>query len=597
MNRTSVRTMLGAAMLLLMPSVRADEPQQAAPASITGDYADSSGGEELTPPAVAEGGRASTNNAFTTLPSTQQERLRTMVTLSFTNANLKNVLNSLAKTYALNIVAGEEVAGTVTITLREVALEEALRQILKLNGFGFTVREGIIEISKLKEKRVGELLPLKYLNADTALEFIHPLASEGSVLKADETANAILVSDYLHNIEEMRALLTSVDRQPQQVLIEAKLMDIRHTDLDNLGFDLASIAATVPIKHQRNIQGIGPHDPLKVSSGAVSLGGPASSSDIPVDQFTLTIARADDTAKATIDAFIRNRRVKVIASPTVLSLNNVESKIVIGEKFPIREQTQTTTGTLETTRFVDVGTTLRVTPRINRDGFIQMHIHPEVSSVSETLDAGPRITTRESDATLIVRHAQSIVMAGLLQEDETKVEGRVPLLGHIPLVGLLFQNRSKSNEQKELVVIITPYLVELPSQTLERPAGLVETSNRLDADNLFQEGVALEERVTLRARSSPSHIVRYLQAIEMYQHVVDRYPTHPYAMEALWRIGRIAIEELHDVDRAEAAYQRLMTQFPSGPYHDRAARKLREVRRIKARRPHVTVSSASPAVR
>jgi type II secretory pathway component GspD/PulD (secretin) len=574
-----------------MPSVWAEEPSQAAPASITGDYAASSEDEESTPPAVAEGDRLPSEESRTFLPATQQERLRTVVTLSFTNANLKNVLNSLAKTYALNIVAGEEVAGTVTIALREVALEEALRQILKLNGFGFTVREGIIEIAKLKEKRVGELLPLKYLNADTALEFIQSLASEGSVLKVDETANAILVNDYLHNIDEMRALLAGVDQQPQQVLIEAKLMDIRHTDLDNLGFDLSSIAATIPIKHQVGIAGTSPHPPLALSSGSVSLGGPASSSDIPVDQFTFTLARADDTAKATLDTFIRNKRVKVIASPTVVSLNNVESKIVIGEKFPIREQTQTTTGTLETTRFVDVGTTLRVTPRINRDGYIQMHIHPEVSSVSETLDAGPRITTRESDATLIVRHAQSIVMAGLLQEDETKVDGLVPILGHLPFIGLLFQNRSKSNEQKELVVIITPYLVELPADHLSEPPALVEAANRLNADNLFQEGVALEERVTLRARRSPSHVVRYLQALDTYQQVIDRYPTHPYAMEALWRIGRIAMEELHDVDRAEAAYQRLMTQFPSGPYHNRAARKLRDIRRIKARRPHVTVSS------
>ena len=593
-----IRQGFGAGLLLvtalLVPSVWADEPSQASPASITGDYAASSEGDEPSPPAVMEGERLSTGEGSMTLPATQQERLRTIVTLSFTNANLKNVLNSLAKTYALNIVAGEEVVGTVTITLREVALEEALRQMLKLNGFGFTVREGIIEISRLKEKRVGELLPLKYLNADTALEFLQPLASEGSVLKVDETANAILVSDYLHNIDEMRALLTDVDQQPQQVLIEAKLMDIRHTDLDNLGFDLSSIAATIPIKHQRNIQGIGPHQPLAVSSGSVSLGGPASSSDIPVDQFTFTLARVDDTAKATIDAFIRNKRVKVIASPTVLSLNNVESKIVIGEKFPIREQTQTTTGTLETTRFVDVGTTLRVTPRINRDGYIQMHIHPEVSSVSETLDAGPRITTRESDATLIVRHAQSIVMAGLLQEDETKVDGLVPILGHIPLVGLLFQNRSKSNEQKELVVIITPYIVELPSEdTPHGSPALVEAASRLNADNLFQEGMALEERISLRARRTPSQLVRYLQAIDMYQRVVDRYPTHPYAMEALWRIGRIAIEELHDFDRAEAAYQRLLTQFPSGPYHERAARKLRDVRRIKARRPQVTVSSTA----
>lgn len=516
----------------------------------------------------------------------QAERLRVVVDLTFTNANLKNVLSSLAKIYGLNIVAGEDVTGTVTLTLRGISLEEGLRQLLKLNGFGFTVREGIIEIIKLEEKRVPSLLYLKYLAPDTALELIQPLASENAVLKVDESNNAILVSDYLSKIEEMRNVLDVVDQAPQQVLIESRLIDITHTDLDEFDLDFSSIDATLPLHKSK-----GSSPPLIFTSGAA---GMAASSSITADEFEFTIARGNDDMLVEIDALIQNSKVRVLATPSVLTLNNVEAKITIGEKFPIREQTQTSTGTLETTRFVDVGTTLRVTPKINRDGFIQMHIHPEVSSVSDaTLDAGPRITTREADTTVLVGDGQPIVMAGLLSSDDSLIQRRIPLLGHLPFVGLLFQSREKDYEQKELVIIITPHIVEVAPKLREPTSPIQQVAKRLDASELFKEGEAMERSQSLKARYFPDQ-VRYLEAIRIYQELVDRFPTTPYAQEALMRIGRLARERQHDLILAEASFQRLITQFPGSGYVEQARRQLKSIRRELDRRqgPVVKVEAA-----
>ena len=577
------------------------QPQEP-PAGITGSNVETQeGGDEGTAepqgqqPQPAESATPSEAPRPTAAPVTQQERLRTMVNLSFTNASLKTVLNSLAKTYGLNIVAGEAVAGNVTLTLRQVTLEEGLRQILKLNGFGFLVHGEILEVAKSEEKRVAESIPLKYINSDTALEFIQPLGSEHAVLKVDESGNAILVSDFMDKIEEMRNVLAEVDRAPQQVLIESRLIDITHTDLDNLGYALTSIANTIPLRHETGAK-IGDNPPLVVtstSSTGVSLAGP--SSDLTSTEFGFTAALGNDVLTVAINALIRNKRVKVIANPSVLTLNNIEAKITIGEKFPIREQTQTTTGTLETTRFVDIGTTLRVTPRINRDGYIQLHIHPEVSSVSSTLDAGPRITTREADTTVLVKDTQPIVIAGLLKEDETKTEGRVPVLGHIPLVGLLFQNRAKTNEQKELVIVITPTLVEATGPE-EPKAAVQEVASQLDVTELFNEAVALEEGVILKARRMPE-VLRYLRAAQIYQHIAESFPKHPYAAEALWRMGRIAREPLHDLDRAESAYQQLVDKFPEGPHRRAAERELKTIRRQQMRLEGKRVRISPPAAK
>ncbi len=517
----------------------------------------------------------------------QEERLRQVVNLSFTNANLKNVLSSLAKIYGLNIVADESVGGSVTLTLRGVPLEEGLRQILKMNGFGFTVRGEIIEVMRLEQKRAAAVIPVKYINLDTALEFLQPMASEGAVLKVDESANGVLVSDYLSRIEDMKALLLAIDQPPQQVLIESKLIDITHTDLDNLGITLSSVALTVPVRPGSL--------PISLSSGALSLAG--TSSDLSGDDLGLTVGRGDDTLTVTLDALIRDRRVKVIANPSILTLNNVEARIIIGEKFPIREQTQTTTGTLETTRFVDVGTTLRVTPRINPDGYIQMHIHPEVSSVSDTLDEGPRITTREADTTVLVKDGQAFVIGGLLQEDETFVKSRIPLLGHIPFLGFFFQNRSKDHEQKELVVVITPHLVETVPDFKKPKTPVHQVAQRLDVEELFTEAQAWDKGLSLKARQAPEP-VRSLRAMEVYQTLVDRFPTHPYAMESLWRVGIIARERMNDLDTAEEAFQRLLTQFPKSPHRGSAARQIKGIRWQRGRQEAKGLSvKASTAAR
>jgi len=514
----------------------------------------------------------------------QQDRLKTVVDLSFTNANLKNVLNSLAKTYGLNIVAPDNLAGTITLTLREVTLEEGLRQLLKLNGFGFTLQDEIIDVIKLEQKRVAQLLYLKYLNPDTALEFIKPLAGENAVLKLDEASNAILVHDYLNKIDEMRSVLATVDQPPQQVLIESRLIDITHSDLDNLGLSFSNVGATIPYKSRLGPLITGPFNPTVLSSGTANLGSlsTATSATRTSHEFTFTLAQGSRTVLTNVDALIQNQRVKVLANPAVLTLNNVEAKITIGEKFPIKEQTQTSTGTLQTTRFVDIGTTLRVTPKINRDGFIQMHIHPEVSSAGTVLDAGPRITTREADTTVLVGDGQPIVIAGLLKEDITNINQRIPLLGHIPIIGLLFQNRSKDQEQKELVVVITPYIITVVPE-LKEPSTLVsQVAIRMDTAELFKEAQAMEQNQTLKAHQIPES-GRYLEAIHLYQRAVARDPDGPYAEESLWRIGVLAREKVHNLDLAEAAFQRLVTRFPNGKYAARADRQVQSIRRERNR--------------
>jgi len=496
-----------------------------------------------------------------------ETKLAKVVSLSFTNAKLKGVLSGLAKTYGLNIVADETVKGSVNITLRDVSLGDILKQILELNGYTYIWDGPILKVLDMEEETSTELLPLRFIDAEVAVDFLSSSSSEDGILKADELQNSILVTDTLSNISKMRKVLEKIDLAPQQVLIQAQLLDITFTDLDNLGLSLSSVAFDVPLSLSSGGDRI-----LEITAGALNMAG--SSSDLTTDTVTATVAKGDESITLTLDALIRDSRVKVLASPTVATLNNVEAKIVIGEKFPIAETTQTTTGTLQTTRFVDVGVTLRVTPKINRAGYIQMQIHPEVSSVSSTIDAGPRITTREADTTLIVKAGETVLIAGLIQEEETMIKDRIPFFGHIPIFGLLFQSRSKDYIQKELVIAITPHLMPVEPPHVVKGSNLEEVRVRNEVIQLWLEANDYEEVKSLQARETPEEIREY-KAIDLYDSLAVRFPDHPFAPRALWKVGELSRARLQDYFRAEEAYRRLVTQYSDHRYARQAEKRLR----------------------
>jgi hypothetical protein len=211
-----------------------------------------------------------------------------------------------------------------------------------------------------------------------------------------------------------------------------------------------------------------------------------------------------------------------------------------------------------------------------------MQIHPEVSSVASTIDAGPRITTREADTTIIVKERESVVIAGLIKEEETAVRGRIPVLGHIPWLGILFQNRSKTYEQKELVIVITPYLLPVVPPQVITGSEMEEAKARLEAMELYRQAQDFEYTRSLQARQMPDS-VRHFRAAELYETLAAQFPRHPFAPEALFRAGELRLSRLKDPFRAEDLWTRLMTNYPNHPYTQAAQRKVREVQAAQAR--------------
>lgn len=495
-----------------------------------------------------------------------------IISLDYKDADVNSVLRSLAWSYGLNLVTSTDVKGKVTINLRNVTLDDALDAILTANGYFHTRRGNIIYISSGAAEGMdlsSEPVFLKYLKAAEAQNLLRKVISPKGDIKVDEVSNMLIITDYAAKIEKVKKLIQSIDIPPQQVLIEVKIVDITSQDLRNLG-----VTYSADYKPAGDVKGLFKRNTRyqEELKGTVTMPGPSSS--VSGGQFQVnTLNFKGLSITATIDALVQDQKATLLASPSIAVLNNREARIVIGEKVPYKERTQTTTGTTETTKYIDVGTTLRVTPSINADGYITMMIHPEVSSVTALLDAGPRITTREADTTLRVKEGETVVLGGLIKQQDNRTNSKIPLLGDLPIIGLLFSDRSKDQSQTELAVFITPRIMRSREEAKlygakeeeEIYVNIGPTGELSIAYQLFQKADYLDRGVGLESRRKDMKF-RKTQALSLFENIASQFPNSPKAPEALWRASQICYKYEHDALKTRDLLEKLVSDYPESKY-------------------------------
>jgi len=525
--------------------------------------------------AFSQEGPSETATVSQESPATAGDPLQEKIFLDYKDADIANVLRSLSYTYGLNLVTSSEVKGKITVSLKDVTLAEALDAILSTNGYNYSRKGNIIYITPggvEGAQLVSEPLTLKYLKAADAQNLLRKILSAKGDIKVDEIANMLIVTDFQANIDKLRGLLSTVDIAPQQVLIEAKIVDITSKDLKNLGVTWQLDYS--PGKGIFNRDSVGA-ERMKTTG---TFAGPSSS--LSGGQLKLdTLSLKGFTATATLDALIQDQKAHLLASPSIAVLNNREARIIIGEKVPYKERTQTTTGTTETTKFIDVGTTLRVTPSINADGYITLNIHPEVSSVSALLDAGPRITTREADTTVRIKEGETIVIGGLIKQEDNRTRSGVPLLGSIPIVGALFSNKSKDQSQVELVVFITPKILRSREEAIasgksaydeEAVVNILSTGSLNTQMKLFEKAQNLQSGLGLEGRHKEEWQRKH-QALSLYENIFMEFPDGAKAPEAGYQAAWLYYG-LGELYRARDLCLKIVSDYPNSPYAYKAQR-------------------------
>ncbi len=503
------------------------------------------------------------------------DNLNQLINLDYKDAELSSVLRSMAWTYKLNIVTSSDIKGKVSINLQNISVEEALKAILTINGLVYSKRGSVIYISAGDTSVVEiktEVIGLKYLAVGQGQNLSRSLLSSKGDIKVNESGSSLIVTDYPANIEKIKVLIQQLDVAPKQVLIEAKIVDITSTDLKAIGVTWSSNYSPGRGLFDRSSRA------AEVLNTTVNLA--EDSSTLTGGQLVLSaLTLKNINISATIDALVRDGKATLLASPSIAVLNGSEARIVIGERFPFKERTQTTTGTTETTKFVDIGTTLKVTPVINDDGYITISVHPEVSSLLASLDAGPRITTREADTKVRIKEGETLVIGGLIRQKDEESRDKVPGLGDMPFFGQAFRRKAIDREQKELAVFITPRILfsqeelkalgKKQTEAKEQQTLIDQTGPLSIVDQIFIKAQHLDRCEGIESRRKDESYCK-AQALSHYELIYNEFPESNRAAQSKFSAGLIYLEYYKDTKKATDAFSRVVSDYPMSVYAEKA---------------------------
>jgi type IV pilus assembly protein PilQ len=421
------------------------------------------------------------------------------LSLDFKDADIRNILRLIADVSDLNIVAGEDVQGTVTIKLNDVPWDQALDVILLSNNLGKTVEGNILRIvpldrlnkeraaaladreavDKLEPLRKG-LIPVSYAEAKSLKDVIlnaKALSSRGSV-EIDKRTNTLIIIDLERNIQEIRSIVDQLDSPTPQVLIEAKVVQINPTFTRDLGITWESAYST-PIKD--GLFGVGGQGGVDIdlNQGTVTAKGPQIDLAPAVGPGTggamsFGFLNPSFGINAKLAALEKEEKVEILSSPRIMTIDNQEATIEQGVDLPylqLNEQGVTST------EFKKATLSLKVLPHITADGSVRMEIEVKKDQKSAQTGAGgePGIDTRRAESKILVRNGYTVVIGGIYEEIVTDAYNSVPYLGRIPLLGFFFKENSKKREKTELIVFITPTIVTL--EKAPHPAMTVSSTN------------------------------------------------------------------------------------------------------------------------
>ncbi|HTL70918.1 MAG TPA: secretin N-terminal domain-containing protein [Candidatus Eisenbacteria bacterium] len=453
------------------------------------------------------------------------------ITLDLRDIDVVDVLKYLARKGGFNIVVSPEVKGRTALFLQDVRVSEALEHVLESQGLAYKRRGGIVYVMTAEEfrTRYGEdyssprqsrSMRLQYVDPARLLPLLQPLKSARGSIVTDGRTGSLLLVDTPDRLEALSDAVRKFDLPSETRVFDlryAKAAEVRDTLLAQAGaHDLVSIQADV-----RSNQILVTAPPARLSEISRLVGSlDRKTREVAIDarilrvifndnydkgvdwrylfkrgfleslDFNVNLPRSltsfgsvgfgtisNDNFEAVFNFLKSLGQSKILASPRLTVVEGGEAKILIGTREAYVTTTTTTTGvgvsnTAESVSFIDVGVSLRVSPQINRDGYVTMTVRPEVSSVARTLITPsdsqiPILDTTQAESRVMVKDGATIVIGGLRKDEKVSRVDRVPWLSDLPLLGGLFRNNSEHLEQSEIIVFLTPHVLKNGTDFLE----------------------------------------------------------------------------------------------------------------------------------
>lgn len=407
------------------------------------------------------------------LPNEQKDQKK-LISLDFPGTPLSTVLDVLSIKTSHKFLTDSELASKrIVFNLKDVTPEEALNALLDTYGL-YYIRQADTNIYVIKSRSeavVTTVSKVFFLNYSTGKELeavLRTNLTRGGSVSADERTNSLIVTDVADNLDKIESLIKALDIPTLQVLLEAKIVDVKIDNSLKFGTEITNAYRT-------NKYWV---SPLALERSKLMSGYTTSESAVMPEmlyqqtlmpslgsgQFRASVLSGDYSVEAAISALKSDSTARLLTNPRLLVMNNREATIDIIEQIPYSQSTESSlsAGISKTTiAFKDVGIKLKVKPQINRDGSIVLGIAPEQSfRTGEALDGVPVIYTSRSNTTFVIKSGETAVIGGLIKETESKTENKIPLLGDIPLLGILFKRYDRQKVRSELTIFITAKVIQ-----------------------------------------------------------------------------------------------------------------------------------------
>jgi type IV pilus assembly protein PilQ len=418
-----------------------------------------------------------------------------LTSLDFDATDIREILKLMAVKAKINIVYSSDVAGTVTLHVTDVPFSEAFTTLLSMQGLvANQVGENVVRVmtpaSLAKERTVAvnqtRVIKLKYAKAadiSIPIKAVRQAEARGGNLTIDDTTNSVIITDTLDGIASTERLIAQLDTRPQQVMIEAKLVEVKLSKDVHFGiqWDYFNIDSA-KIGGQQGINTIGTHltpdgtfskpfDQSNFLTPTVDTGasGRGTGVSLPASKvfgaFTFGRVTNNYFLSATLTAAASQGKVKVLSDPKITTLNGKRAAINITTQIPYVTSSVTSTGvTTQAVTYTQTGILLEVTPTLNADGRVTLEVSPTVSQPSSiAASAGttgaPAIDSRTAKTIVLVQDGETIVIGGLITDSVSNVVAKIPILGDIPILGWLFKKKDVQRDRVELLIFVTPRIV------------------------------------------------------------------------------------------------------------------------------------------
>lgn len=385
------------------------------------------------------------------------------ITFSFSNTDIRDVVKTIAKVSGANIITEKSVQGRISLSLKDVYYERALELVAKTNGYVVRKIDNTYVIGPAKKLAEGfdvglnRTYKLNYADAEDVSKVISGIFKKSETpieVSVDKRVNAVIVSGNQNALDKIDELIKTIDVPVHQVMIEAKIVEITTDGEKELGVkwlwgSKGEVDGTIwtLTEYQKKLPTADAYKPALDEKGE---GSPFKFGDFYRGPFIFKgiLAAAQTTGNA-----------KLLSNPKIMAMNGKEAKVQIGKQIIYSG------GPTQPPQEKDTGVILKITPRINDEGWITLEVEPEVSEAvwreigNNVTSSYPTIVKRTAKTTVKVKDGEEILIGGLIQQSDSKTRISIPVLGDIPILRSVFSKTSNKKETRELIILITPHIV------------------------------------------------------------------------------------------------------------------------------------------